>query len=270
MPRRRLPVEGGYFRRDGRRGPRARRRGLKSYARRGTAAVRRLPLRPRRRLPDGDDRGRPARAGRDRRRDGRRGEAPRTARSASLGSSAQAGRPSRSARRSRGRAVDRPRRRHEPQAERASAFASAHGAEVAETRPRTQAAATSSSPRPPRATRSARRLAPRRRARLRDRCQRSAVTRARCTGDRAGDARLLRLARGREAGVRGSHRAGRGRPARLARGARAPRHRRRRDPREAVRRRRGAVQSNGIAPWDVAIGHEVLRRARDAGVGVAL
>ena len=29
-------------------------------------------------------------------------------------------------------------------------------------------------------------------------------------------------------------------------------------------------KSNGIAPWDVAIGHEVLRRARDAGVGVAL
>lgn len=29
-------------------------------------------------------------------------------------------------------------------------------------------------------------------------------------------------------------------------------------------------KSNGIAPWDLAIGHEVLRRARDAGVGVAL
>ena len=29
-------------------------------------------------------------------------------------------------------------------------------------------------------------------------------------------------------------------------------------------------KSNGIAPWDVAIGHEVLRRARDAGVGVTL
>ena len=29
-------------------------------------------------------------------------------------------------------------------------------------------------------------------------------------------------------------------------------------------------KSNGIAPWDVAIGHEVVRRARDAGVGVDL
>ena len=29
-------------------------------------------------------------------------------------------------------------------------------------------------------------------------------------------------------------------------------------------------KSNGIAPWDVAIGHEVLQRARDAGVGVDL
>jgi ornithine cyclodeaminase/alanine dehydrogenase-like protein (mu-crystallin family) len=29
-------------------------------------------------------------------------------------------------------------------------------------------------------------------------------------------------------------------------------------------------KSNGIAPWDLAIGHEVLRRARDAGVGVDL
>jgi alanine dehydrogenase len=29
-------------------------------------------------------------------------------------------------------------------------------------------------------------------------------------------------------------------------------------------------KSNGIAPWDVAIGHEVLRRARERGVGVEL
>ena len=26
-------------------------------------------------------------------------------------------------------------------------------------------------------------------------------------------------------------------------------------------------KSNGIAPWDVAIGHEVVRRARERGVG---
>ena len=29
-------------------------------------------------------------------------------------------------------------------------------------------------------------------------------------------------------------------------------------------------KSNGIAPWDVAIGHEVVRRARERGVGVTL
>jgi ornithine cyclodeaminase/alanine dehydrogenase-like protein (mu-crystallin family) len=29
-------------------------------------------------------------------------------------------------------------------------------------------------------------------------------------------------------------------------------------------------QSNGIAPWDVALGHEVVRRARERGVGVEL
>ena len=29
-------------------------------------------------------------------------------------------------------------------------------------------------------------------------------------------------------------------------------------------------KSNGIAPWDVAIGHEVVRRARERGVGVEL
>ena len=29
-------------------------------------------------------------------------------------------------------------------------------------------------------------------------------------------------------------------------------------------------KSNGIAPWDVAIAHEVVRRARERGVGVAL
>jgi ornithine cyclodeaminase/alanine dehydrogenase-like protein (mu-crystallin family) len=29
-------------------------------------------------------------------------------------------------------------------------------------------------------------------------------------------------------------------------------------------------KSNGIAPWDVAIGHEVVRRARELGVGVTL
>ena len=29
-------------------------------------------------------------------------------------------------------------------------------------------------------------------------------------------------------------------------------------------------KSNGIAPWDVAIGHEVVRRARERGVGTAL
>jgi ornithine cyclodeaminase/alanine dehydrogenase-like protein (mu-crystallin family) len=29
-------------------------------------------------------------------------------------------------------------------------------------------------------------------------------------------------------------------------------------------------KSNGIAPWDVAIGHEVVRRAREGGVGVEL
>jgi ornithine cyclodeaminase/alanine dehydrogenase-like protein (mu-crystallin family) len=29
-------------------------------------------------------------------------------------------------------------------------------------------------------------------------------------------------------------------------------------------------KSNGIAPWDIAIGHEVLRRARERGVGVEL
>jgi ornithine cyclodeaminase len=29
-------------------------------------------------------------------------------------------------------------------------------------------------------------------------------------------------------------------------------------------------KSNGIAPWDVAIGHEVVRRAREKGVGTEL
>ena len=29
-------------------------------------------------------------------------------------------------------------------------------------------------------------------------------------------------------------------------------------------------KSNGIAPWDVAIAHEVVRRARERGVGVSL
>ena len=29
-------------------------------------------------------------------------------------------------------------------------------------------------------------------------------------------------------------------------------------------------KSNGIAPWDLAIGHEVVRRARERGVGTTL
>ena len=29
-------------------------------------------------------------------------------------------------------------------------------------------------------------------------------------------------------------------------------------------------KSNGIAPWDVALGHEVVQRARDRGVGIEL
>jgi ornithine cyclodeaminase/alanine dehydrogenase-like protein (mu-crystallin family) len=29
-------------------------------------------------------------------------------------------------------------------------------------------------------------------------------------------------------------------------------------------------KSNGIAPWDVALAHEVVRRARERGVGVEL
>ena len=37
-----------------------------------------------------------------------------------------------------------------------------------------------------------------------------------------------------------------------------------------VGRRHVVFKSNGIAPWDVAIGHEVVRRARERGVGVTL
>ena len=68
-------------------------------------------------------------------------------------------------------------------------------------------------------SRAARRLACRRRARLRDRGERSPRTRARRAGDRPRDGRLLRLDRGRPPRVRRSHRADRGGSARLARGA---------------------------------------------------
>ena len=71
----------------------------------------------------------------------------------------------------------------------------------------------------------------------------------------------------REARVGRSRRAGAGRRARLARGARAPRGRvgggagRQSDDDIVV------FKSNGLAAWDVALGAEALRLARERGVG---
>ena len=119
-------------------------------------------------------------------------------------------------------------------------------------------------------SRAARRLACRRRARLRDRGERSPRARARRAGDRPRDGRLLRLDRGCPPRVRRPHRADRRRSARLARGAGAGRDRVRRLPGRQADTDVVVFKPNGIAPWDLAIGHEVVRRARERGVGTQL
>ena len=99
-----------------------------------------------------------------------------------------------------------------------------------------------------------RRVAAAGRARLRGRCQRPEVARARQRRARAGCLRLLRLARAVEAGVRRPDRARRAGRARLARGARAPGGRRRRGEGRASDEDVVVFKSNGLAAWDVAIG----------------
>ena len=96
-----------------------------------------------------------------------------------------------------------------------------------------------------------------RRARLRDRRERSARARARRAGDRPRDGRLLRLDRGRPARVRRPDRAHRGGTARLARGAGAAPDRVRRASRPAGghRRRRLQVERHrAVGPRDRARG----------------
>ena len=97
----------------------------------------------------------------------------------------------------------------------------------------------------------------RRGARLRRRRERSAQTRAGRPGHRTGDARVLRLARGRQARVGRPDRARRGGSARLARGARAPRDRRRRDP--------GKAGGDGHRPVQVERDRALGRRHRPRG-----
>ena len=82
-------------------------------------------------------------------------------------------------------------------------------------------------------------------------------------GDRARLLRLLRLARGREARVRRPDRAGRRRAARLARGAGAPRRRVGRGPRQAERRRHRRLQ----VERDRAVGRRDRHRGRPPGEG---
>ena len=106
-----------------------------------------------------------------------------------------------------------------------------------------------------------RRLALRGRARVRHRRQRPACPRARRPGDRARLPCLLRLARGREVRVGRPDRAGRRRAARLARGAGAPRRRVGRGPRQAERRRHRRLQ----VERDRAVGHRDRHRGRPPG-----
>ena len=111
--------------------------------------------------------------------------------------------------------------------ERAAAFAERHGAEVAESPAEAGGVRRRRDRDHLEGSRAPWRLALGRRTRLRDRGERRYCPRARLPGDRSGDARLLRLARGRPARVGRPDRARRRRAARLARGAGAPLDRRR-------------------------------------------
>ena len=108
-------------------------------------------------------------------------------------------------------------------------------------------------------------LAPRG-AGLRGRCQRRQPAGARQRRARAGELRLLRLARAGAARVGRPDRAGSGGRPRLAGGSRAARGRR---GEVAGRQSDGDIvvfKSNGLAAWDVALGAEAVRRAREQGV----
>ena len=110
----------------------------------------------------------------------------------------------------------------------------------------------------------------RRCARDRGRCERRQPAGARQRRSRASIVRVLRLARDRAARIRRPDRAGAGRRSRLARGPRTSRGGVGRGSRPSSDADIVVFKSNGLAAWDVAIGAEALRLARERGVGTTL